>query len=463
MSAPFSVPYLDVADPTHEAGNDFGEECVPAAEPEETNLDPLRVDTTLENEEPRVSSLAEVLGEKKGETHWVVKNLLAVGAIGLLSGDYYIGKTTVTALLLSHVAAGRRFLGFEIARPLPVLYWSAEGNRKMFAERVACACFHAGIDAATLDFGLPPVDFVPPFDSQEFARFVIASGRGLVACDSVGYFMNDKADENSATDWKKYVMKPLYAISRKTGASFFLTHHYSKPAENRMGRHRIRGSSAIGSDCDTVMRLEAPNGDGAPQRKLFIDKVRNEEKPGTLSLTFEPRKALVVLDEAAGEYVEPAPKETREKARQAAKDETDRKAKGDVELLFRRSPSGLTAVEIEKAFHRGRQWVADTVGELYARGSIRRDVREQKNAREQVRSMDVWKWSENPPEDGETSKTRQAEMSPNPDNLSLTFSPRTPLSSKTRQDVSLGSPGDVPEDSSKHVKTRQDTSESGGA
>lgn len=27
MSAPFSVPYVDVADPTQEAGNDFGEEC----------------------------------------------------------------------------------------------------------------------------------------------------------------------------------------------------------------------------------------------------------------------------------------------------------------------------------------------------------------------------------------------------------------------------------------------------
>jgi hypothetical protein len=37
MSASFPVPYLDVADPMREAGNDFGEECVAPAEPEAPN------------------------------------------------------------------------------------------------------------------------------------------------------------------------------------------------------------------------------------------------------------------------------------------------------------------------------------------------------------------------------------------------------------------------------------------
>ena len=139
----------------------------------------------------------------------------------------------------------------------------------MFAERVACACFHAGIDAATLDFGFPPADFLAPFDSPEFTRFVVASGRKLIVCDSVGYFLNDKADENSASDWKRYAMKPLRAIGRETGISFLLAHHYGKPAENRTGRHRPRGSSAIGADCDTVLRLEAPNGEKVRERTLF--------------------------------------------------------------------------------------------------------------------------------------------------------------------------------------------------
>lgn len=34
MSAPFSLPYQDVADPTREAGNDYGEECVAPPDPE---------------------------------------------------------------------------------------------------------------------------------------------------------------------------------------------------------------------------------------------------------------------------------------------------------------------------------------------------------------------------------------------------------------------------------------------
>ena len=71
---------------------------------------------------PAVALLADVLAETAKETDWVARNLLAIGAIGILSGDYYLGKSTFLALFLAHVAAGRPFLGFDISRPLPVLY-----------------------------------------------------------------------------------------------------------------------------------------------------------------------------------------------------------------------------------------------------------------------------------------------------------------------------------------------------
>ena len=343
--------------------------------------------------EPTVATLAAVLAEEKGEPVWIVKNLLAVGAVGVLSADYYVGKSTLLALLCAHVAVGRSFLGFDVPRPLPVLYCQAEGNRRMFAERVACACYHAGIDVTTLGFSFPPSGFAAPFDSEEFRGLVIASGAKLVVCDSVGYFLNEKAEENSSSDWKRFVMKPLRSVAAVTGASFILAHHYGKPAENRTGRHRPRGASAIGADGDTVLRLEAPNGEKAAQRTLFFDKVRDEAAPDTMALRFVREQALFVRDETAEVVQGAAPREARAKERLAAKAEADRKAKEDAALLFRRTPRGLTAEDLRIAFGREKKWAADTVGEFHAQGLVERGVDLRENGRHQTRRVPVWKWT----------------------------------------------------------------------
>jgi hypothetical protein len=55
VNAPFSVPYEDVVDPTREAGNDFGEECILPADPESDG-------STLRTVSPAPSAGAGTLG-----------------------------------------------------------------------------------------------------------------------------------------------------------------------------------------------------------------------------------------------------------------------------------------------------------------------------------------------------------------------------------------------------------------
>lgn len=337
--------------------------------------------------------IVDVLSEQYDQESWIVPNLLAVGALGIISADYSLGKSTLLAQFLACVASGRDFLGYPVARPVGCLYWQGEGSRRLFAGRVRDQCRNLGLNLDTLNLSFQPRGLDPlPFNSREFAEFVTASGCQLIACDTFGYFWD--GDENSSRDWKEKVLKPLKAIGRATGISFFLVHHEGKPAEFRKGRHKMRGTSAMGGDADTVLRLERVPGE-PDGRLLMFDKVKDAEEQPSLTLGFDKARALFTRGGIADAAEVAVPKESRSTARQAAKDEAGRKTKEDVALLLRRAAkAGKTAVEIEKAFHIGSAKGAEILGSLYAHGDIRQGKAVRVNAREQERLVDVWQWSD---------------------------------------------------------------------
>jgi RecA-family ATPase len=251
----------------------------------------------LDGSETRPVRIADVLQEQYDSATWIVPNLIATGAVGILSADYFVGKSTLLAQLFACVASGQDFLGYPVPRPVPCLYWQAEGSRKLFAGRIRDQCRNLGLDLDTLDLSFQPRALDPlPFDSPQFASFVKDSGAGLIACDTFGYFWD--GDENSARDWKQKVMKPLKALGRALGTSFYLVHHEGKPNELRKGRHKIRGTSAMGGDADTVTRLEYVTGD-PDRRRLFFDKVKEAEEQPSLTLGFDKVRALFTRESEA--------------------------------------------------------------------------------------------------------------------------------------------------------------------
>ena len=333
--------------------------------------------------------IADVILEQYDASAWIAPNFLAVGALGILSADYGLGKSTLLSQFGACASSGRDFMGYLVTRPIGCLYWQAEGSRRLFAGRVRDQCRNLGLDLDRL-----PLHFVPrgmdplPFDSRDFAEFVTQSGCGLVIFDTFGYFSD--GDENSAKDWKQNVAKPLKAIGRATGISFFLVHHEGKPNEFRRGRHKIRGSSAMGGDCDTVLRLERVP-DSTNARLLAFDKVKDTEEQPDALLGFNKTTAIFTR-EGVVESATAVPKEDRAKARHAAKDEDERKAKEGIGLLFRRSPEGLTAEEIRQASGRRREWVATVIDEFHALGYIELGTRERLDSRGRKIRVNVWKW-----------------------------------------------------------------------
>lgn len=286
--------------------------------------------------------IREALEEPAPEIAWLIDDLLPTSAIALLAAHGGLGKTTLLVQLFASLAAGRDFLGFRVAQAVPVLYLIAEGSRHVFLDRVRVALARLGLDPATLPLWVTPREFTPKI-GPALDSYLERSGARLVALDTVGLFHD--GDENSASDFKAKVIKPLRQAMARRDVSFVLVSHEVKPSQERKGRHRVRGTSAMVDDSDVAIRLEAPDGDRAPGRTLIFEKVRTAAAPEPIALEFLPSFAVF---ERVGEEVLAA-----RQAERAA--ETDARRLKDLEAqvirYLRRDPEGLTKAELTAELH----------------------------------------------------------------------------------------------------------------
>lgn len=286
--------------------------------------------------------IADALEEPAPDIAWLIKDLLPVQAILLLAAFGGLGKTTLLVMLFACLAAGRDFLGFHVPQPVPVLYLIAEGARHVFLDRVRVALARLGLDPKALPLWVTPREFTPEIGAA-IEAFIEKTGARLVALDTVGLFHD--GDENSASDFKAKVVKPLRGIMTRHDVSFVLVSHEGKPSQERKGRHRVRGTSALVDDSDIAIRLEAPDGDRAPARTLIFEKVRTAAAPEPIALEFLTTFAVF---ERVGED------EMRERQEERTA-ETDARRLKDLEAqvvrYLKRDPDGLTKAELTAELH----------------------------------------------------------------------------------------------------------------
>ncbi len=299
-----------------------------------------------EDEQPDAAALPVLIGEALEEPApdiaFLVEGFLPTGALALVAAYGGVGKTTLLVQMAASLAAGRDFLGFRVPQAVPCLYLIAEGARHVFLARVKVALARLGLDPSALPFWITPREFTAEI-GQKLAEYIERTGARFVVLDTFGLFHD--GDENSASDFKAKVVKPLRAIMARHDVSFVLVTHEVKPNAERKGRHRVRGTSALVDDSDVAIRLEAPDGDRATARLLIFEKLRTGAAIDPIPLEFVPSAAIF---ERVGEEV------MRERQAERSAEADARRLK-DLEVqvvrYLKRDPDGLTKAELTAEVH----------------------------------------------------------------------------------------------------------------
>jgi hypothetical protein len=244
-----------------------------------------------------VISAAEFFSEPEDPVPslWGDALLVPGGSYLIVGGEGGVGKTILLAGLFLRLAAGHsEFLGFKLAgEETPVLILEAEGSRSVFRERILRIGDAYGSNVAKL-----PVFFHKRgavLSIATLAQMIDASGAKAVLLDPIGRFHD--AEENSNTEWRRCVTKPLALLSAEFGCAFALSDHYVKPSEMRKNRYKLRGAGAKFDDCGAAMRVEYGMG-GKASRVLFFDRVRDGglPDPDWLALSIDVARGFVEVD-----------------------------------------------------------------------------------------------------------------------------------------------------------------------
>ena len=243
-------------------------------------------------------ALKDALVEVDPEPDWIIESLLPAGGTAVLSAPGGTGKSTLLVQILATLATGAEVFGFNVPKARRCAFLQCEGSRRIFKNRVQVAIGNLGYDVG-LPLLIPSRTFTPPlFVSPEFERLLLEEKAEVCVCDTVGYFFD--GDENSNSDVKRLVMRPLSAMGGRTQIATILVHHYGKPSEFRTGRHKTRGASAWIDDVDLAMRLEELEGGGKQDLVLHFDKIKHGPPRDPIRLHYEPSQAMFTMNGTVG-------------------------------------------------------------------------------------------------------------------------------------------------------------------
>lgn len=216
----------------------------------------------MDNDLP-VINLHELINTEWPEEIFVDGGLLSRGDKLLLGADSKAGKSTLLAQFLRKCTQAQPFLGFNITKPLKILFMQAELREKRLKERMMAT------------------SLLMPVEARE--KFIICSTRGMVMLnnqndlDKVKRLLNkvkpdiwcvdpmanfhDK-DENSSTEMMEF-FRVLDKTKEEFNLALVMSTHFrkGKKSKNASVLEMIRGSSALRGWPDTIIAIEGRQGD----------------------------------------------------------------------------------------------------------------------------------------------------------------------------------------------------------
>ena len=206
---------------------------------------------------------------------WAIEAFVAYGTLTVLAAPTATGKTWLGLQLAQAVsdASSTEVAGLR-CNPSRAMYVDAENGPSIIGQRVSAA-----------NLGVPGFVYVDgrglrmnsAAHQEELAEAIRHHGARFVVLDSLRRLAPD-AREDSSDDMGRLI-GGLAGVARMTGAAIVLQHHRS----TKSGAARVRGSSAIEDQADSVFALTRSRG---PMRQLAAVKYRLGPEPSPLALRF---------------------------------------------------------------------------------------------------------------------------------------------------------------------------------
>ncbi len=297
-----------------------------------------------------VLQVAELPPEPIDRPAWLIDELWADEAVGVIGGAPKCCKTYLALEMALAVASGRPCLGrFPVPRPGPVLLFAAEDSPLQVRARLLGLALARGVDFTTLPVFLILAQQLRLDSDQDMARLAAAIEKHQPRLLILDPFVRlHRLDENSAMEVSA-LLADLRALQRRLHLAVLLVHHTRKANGEASGGQALRGSSDLHAWGDSNLYL------GRSQDKLRLvveHRAARAPQPITLALAGDHAPYLDIL--ATGP--EPQPPGLA----------------AQVRALLGRSPGPMTQHQLRCALKVRNQSLTAVLQELFAENKISR-------------------------------------------------------------------------------------------
>jgi RecA-family ATPase len=169
---------------------------------------------------------------------WLVRGLLARGAITILAGQPGVSKSVHSFILAGCLCLGRDFAGMKVERRYKVLYLDIDGGWNWSAPTLVAAMRGVGLEGLPQNFLYwSPLDEVCQFEDEQSTNLEHLGGIlettvrnekvDVVIIDSLNQFM--EGDSNNNRDVVRALRGGLEGV-RRAGAAILILDHTNKAA-----------------------------------------------------------------------------------------------------------------------------------------------------------------------------------------------------------------------------------------
>jgi hypothetical protein len=225
---------------------------------------------------------------------WLVRGLLARGAITILAGQPGVSKSVHSFILAGCLCVGRDFAGMSIGKPHKVLYLDIDGGWTWTAQTLIAAMRGVGLEGLPENFLYwSPLDEVCQFEDEQRTNLehlgnvletTVRNERiDVVIIDSLNQFM--EGDSNNNRDVVRALRGGLEGV-RRAGAAILILDHTNKSA--RAGGGEFVPMAGGGQQKRAIARVTVTLEEEGDNVRWSIDKANAAKFPPFLThLHFE--------------------------------------------------------------------------------------------------------------------------------------------------------------------------------